>query len=331
MCTGSLCRLSVVVVALAATASPTSTAFAQTARVTSTLILPAKDQGLQRQLNAVLAEAPFRRLLAQKRLSVALVDLSDLNHIRYAGIDDDRMRYAASLPKIAILLGAFDQIEKGKLTYTPALRTKMELMIRRSTNRESTELIKLVGFQNIATTLRNPEYELYSAKRNGGLWVGRDYGGWIGVWRRDPMHNLSHGATARQVARFFVMLDQGTLVSPWASAEMKSILAHPEINHKFVLGLQDRPTSSIFRKSGTWKQWHADAALVERDGKKYVAVALLESQNAKGVLSSLIVKLDDIIHQAPSPAFNASQVPSVLEDLLGSPLDAKMSGGEHDF
>ncbi len=315
MTRGSLLGLSVVVVAAYGTLPMAQSVGAQEVRP-PTLVLPAKHTGLQTELNAILVQPPFRRLVAQKRLSVALVDVSQPGVLRYAGVDDDHMRYAASLPKIAILLAVFDQIEQGNLEYTPQLRRKMELMIRRSSNRESTELIKLVGFQNIASTLRDPRYELYSRSRNGGLWVGRDYGGWMGTWRRDPLHEISHGATARQVARFFVMMDRGELVSPWASAEMKGILARPEINHKFVLGLQNRPTSRIFRKSGTWKNWHADAALVERDGKRYIAVALLESSAAKGVLSALIVKLDDLIHRQPATPINAAQSAERIDIFL---------------
>ncbi len=274
---------------------------AQAAR-TGTLALPPQDPQLQRGLDRILAERPFRRLVSQKRMSVALVDLSDPSVIRYAGLDDGRMRYAASLPKIAIMLGAFDRIDRGDLPYTPELRVRMEDMIRRSSNSESTRLIEQVGFESIARTLRDGRYQFYNPRRGGGLWVGRDYGGGPGLWRRDPLNNLSHGASARQVARFLVMMDRGELVSPWASAEMKSIMGHPDINHKFVLGLERRPTSRIFRKSGSWKQWHADAAIVERDGRKYVAVALVESMTAKGVLSDLIVRLDDLIHGAPRPA-----------------------------
>ncbi len=91
------------------------------------------------------------------------------------------------------------------------------------------------------------------------------------------------------------MMELGQLVSPWASGEMKNILSDPGIEHKFVLGLrQARPMSQIFRKSGTWQRWHADAAVVERAGRKYVAVALLESERT-GVLARLIVDLDDVI------------------------------------
>ena len=261
-----------------------------------TLVLPAPDPSLQAGLRTILNQSPYRRLVQERRLSVALVDLSDPRVIRYAGVDDDRERYAASLPKIGILLGVFDQIDKGRIEYTPELRGKMELMIRNSSNSISSEMIRLVGFQNIANALRDPRHQLYDPEgRGGGLWVGRGYGSGVGLWRRDPVGNMSHGATARQVARFLVMMDQGTLVSPWASAEMKSIMGNPQIQHKFVAGLTSRPGSRIFRKSGTWKTWHADAALVERGGKKYVAVALAESSSGGSILSSLILRLDDLV------------------------------------
>ncbi|MEZ4416864.1 MAG: serine hydrolase [Gemmatimonadota bacterium] len=255
---------------------------------------PDPDASLQRGLERVLARAPFRDLVRQGALSVALIDLSDPEHVRYAGYDEDHMRYAASLPKIGILLGVFDQVEKGELEYTPELRRDLELMIRNSSNQKSSELIRRVGFQTIANVLQEPRYQLYSQARNGGIWVGRGYGG-MGLWRRDPIAQLSHGATARQVARFMVMMDQGLLISPWASAEMKDIMGEPAIHHKFVAGLDARPGSRIYRKSGTWSRWHADAALVERDGKKYVAVGLLETERNPGYLRDLIVSLDDLV------------------------------------
>ena len=72
----------------------------------TTLVLPDKDSNLQAGLDAVLAKAPFRERVRRGVLSVALVDMSDPARLRYAGVDDDRMRYAASLPKIGILLGS---------------------------------------------------------------------------------------------------------------------------------------------------------------------------------------------------------------------------------
>ena len=315
--------LCLAVIGLAVTASAPRSSVGQPVANVAAPELDSRNPELQADLERVLAEQPFRRLVGRRALSVALVDVSNPGAVRYAGVDDDRMRYAASLPKIAILLGAFDQIDRGRIRYTPAIRRRLEDMIRRSSNRESTEMIRLIGFQSIANTLRDPRYNLYNPLLNGGLWVGRDYGGWVGVWRRDPLHQISHGATARQTARYFMMLDQGRLVSPWASAEMKDILSHPEIHHKFVSGLEQyRPTSQIFRKSGTWKQWHADAALVERDGKKYVAVALLEGSNGGSVFSELIVRLDDVIHRPtlPAPVTAAVDVRTVEDALIRTGL-----------
>lgn len=303
-----------ILLAVLVTASPRNTEARQPvsaqrpAAAPTSFALPAPDPALQGRLTALLRQAPYRRLVDQRRLSVALVDVTDPDHVLFAGVDADRMRYAASLPKIGILVGVFDQIEKGNIEYTPELREKLELMIRNSNNPISSEMTRLAGFENIAAALQDPRHQLYDARRRGGIWVGRGYGG-LGLWRRDPIASISHGATARQAARFFVLIERGELVSPWASAEMKEILGEPRIHHKFVKGLEDaRPRSVMYRKSGTWRNYHADAMLVERDGRSYVAVALLESttNSTQGVMASLIVQLDQIIYQEAAIAAEAA-------------------------
>jgi K(+)-stimulated pyrophosphate-energized sodium pump len=127
-----------------------------------------------------------------------------------------------------------------------------------------------------------------------------------GAWKRDPLHNLSHGATALQVARFYYMLQTGRLVSPERSRQMKFILSNPAIEHKFVKGLKSvHPDSRIYRKSGTWQQYHADSAIVEHDGRRYIAVALAKSRQGGKWLSDLIVAMDDLIFKsAPSDISN---------------------------
>jgi beta-lactamase class A len=135
---------------------------------------------------------------------------------------------------------------------------------------------------------------------NGGLWIGKAYGGPNDYWKRDPLHNLSHGATAMQVARFFVLLEQGRLVNPYYSAEIKEILSNPGIRHKFVKGLNSIGVRDIYRKSGTWKDSHCDAALVEHDGRKYVAVALMRDPRGGEVLPRLIQRLDRLIVASPA-------------------------------
>jgi beta-lactamase class A len=92
----------------------------------------------------------------------------------------------------------------------------------------------------------------------------------------------------------FVLLQEGRLVSSEYSAEMKEILSHPGLHHKFVKGLEGR-NCEIYRKSGTWSKYHADAALVEHSGKTYIAVALMEDEHGGQIFPQLIQRLDDLI------------------------------------
>ena len=99
-----------------------------------------------------------------------------------------------------------------------------------------------------------------------------------------------------QVARFYYFLETNRLVSAKLTKSMKEILSKPAINHKFVKGLKSiQPSSEIFRKSGSWRQFHADSAIVERDGRRYIAVALAENPKGGQWLSQLIVEMDKLI------------------------------------
>jgi beta-lactamase class A len=126
--------------------------------------------------------------------------------------------------------------------------------------------------------------------------VGKDYAK-QGLWKRDPMHNLSHGATAMQVARFYYLLETERLVSPEHSRLMKDIMGGSEhIQHKFVSSLtQLDPEAEILRKSGSWRTYHADSVLVKRKGRAYIAVALSDDENGRIWLQKLIYELDAII------------------------------------
>ncbi|MFC1880440.1 serine hydrolase [Thermodesulfobacteriota bacterium] len=258
------------------------------------------DPNLQKGLERCLTALKLNKAAKHKDLSIVLVDITNPSLPRMAYINPNEMMYAASLPKIAILLGAFDRIAKGEMTLDDETHEKMALMIRNSSNQAATEILNQVGKSYLADLLQSPRYRLYDPERNGGLWVGKEYSK-SGAWRRDPLHNLSHGATALQVARFYYMLQTGQLVSPEYSQQMKELLADPAIKHKFVKGLESkRSDSHIYRKSGTWKQYHSDSAIIEHGGHRYIAVALAKSPLGGKWLSDLIVAMDDLIHKPPS-------------------------------
>jgi beta-lactamase class A len=259
------------------------------------------DPVLQKGLEQCLVSLNLNQAANHKSLSIALVDITDPSLPRMAYVNPNEMMYAASLPKIAILLGAFERISNGQMTLDAKTHEKLIRMIRHSSNQAATEILNQVGKAYLADLLQSPRYRLYDPQKNGGLWVGKEYSK-SGTWKRDPLHNLSHGATVFQVARFYYMLQTGQLVSPELSHQMKSILSNPAIKHKFVKGLNTvHPDSHIYRKSGTWKQYHADSAIVEHDGRRYIAVALAKSSSGSKWLSDLIVAMDDLIFQsAPS-------------------------------
>ena len=263
-----------------------------------------RDEKLQAQLDAGLARLALDDDARRHKLAVAFVDVTDPERPRMAAVNGDQLMYAASLPKIAVLLAAFEKIAQGKMDYDDETRELMESMIQRSDNAAATALMHRVGKKYIARVLLSPRYRLYDPEHNGGLWVGKDYAK-AGVWKRDPMNNLAHAATALQVARFYYLLYTEQLVTPKYSKEMKEVMSGAHLPHKFVGALQRlAPPFFFMRKSGSWRTYHSDSALVERgrgrSRRAYIAVALANDDEGGDWMGQLIVELDGIMNPKKS-------------------------------
>lgn len=248
----------------------------------------------------ILKNKHWKRLVKQNLMSVAIVDLSDSTNFRYAGVNDNFMMYAASLPKIAILLAVMDAIDKGELEYTKELKNDLRLMISKSNNRASTRNIDRVGYKKIEQVLRAPKHKLYDEQVGGGLWVGKRYAA-SGKRYPDPMKGLSHAATTRQVCSFYYQLALGNLISTKRSKEMLQIMRKPELHHKFVNTL-DRiaPKADIYRKSGSWRNYHSDSALVWGPNRKYIIVALIHDNFGEQTIRDLVVPLEKVLKNSRS-------------------------------
>lgn len=258
----------------------------------------ARDAQLQGRVERVVSEAGLEHEVETGRLALALVDLTEPSQPRLAMLNGDRMMYAASLPKVAILLGALVEAEAGRLPINDQTVGAMTNMIRHSSNEDATRVLKWVGEERLLEILQSPRFRLYDASGFGGLWVGKGYGKETS-FRRDPVRNLSHGATAFQVARLYFMLASESLLTPRLNQLMKETLSKPGIRHKFVKGLLGRPSVEIYRKSGTWRDFHADSALVECEGKKYVMVGIAEHPSGGDWLTKLAAPLHDLIVTPP--------------------------------
>jgi beta-lactamase class A len=248
-----------------------------------------EDKPLLERLKVLIGQKKeWLALIKDKKMAMGLVDLTSPGTPRFASINGQEMMYAASLPKIAILLAVFQSFHDGTVKESPELIATLTRMIRVSNNSCATEMIDLVGYKKIEKVLRDPKYELFDEKRGGGLWVGKRFAK-KGNRYPDPLKGLSHAATVNQVCRFYYLLATGKLIDARRSRQMLDILSKPAIHHKFVKALETRaPHAQLFRKSGSWRTWHSDSVLVWGPQRRYILVGLLEAEKGGSILRELV-------------------------------------------
>jgi len=222
------------------------------------------------------------------------VGLVDMNTGRFAMLRADTQYYAASVPKIAILLAFLHEHRDAPASIDADTRHELGLMIKRSDNALAAKYSKLLGLKTIAEILTLPDYKLYDPMHGGGLWVGKHYGK-SAERNRDPLAGESHAATVRQLLRYYLMLEQKTLINPEASEMMREIFESPGLDHlqsKFILGLAGRDVQ-VIRKSGTWNAWHADTVIVTGEGRHYILVSLTHHEKGADYLIQMARSIDD--------------------------------------
>ncbi len=257
------------------------------------------DFKLQATLEKKLSSNPkWRSLINSKKMAVGVVDIKDPFNIRFARVNGNEMMYAASLPKIAVLLASQQAFEDGDLTETNEIKDDMRQMIAKSDNAASTRMIDRLGYGKIEEVLTDSRYNLYDEEYGGGLWVGKRYAS-TGPRYPDPILGLSHAATVSQVCRFYYLLAFGQLVSYERSVEMLEIMVDPELHHKFVNSIEKiDPDAKLYRKSGSWQSYHSDSILVWGEGwRKYILVALIEDDNGEMIIRNLLPAVEEILKQ----------------------------------
>lgn len=260
-----------------------------------------KSTALQQHLKEELFANPkWKKLLEKKQMTIAVVDLKDSTHIKYAGINDDYMMYSASLPKIAILYAVMHAVENNEVKDTDSLKNDLRLMISKSSNAAATRMIDLIGYEKIDDVLQNSEIPLYNKSTGGGLWVGKRYAS-NGRRYPDPLKGLSHAATAYQAANFYYLIVYGELINYNRSKEMLDILKDPELNHKLVNTISAiAPNATMYRKSGTWKNYHADSILVWGPDRKYILVVLIEDAQGEQIIRNVVKPVEKAMERSKS-------------------------------
>ncbi len=224
------------------------------------------------------------------------VGVLDLTTPRLAMIHPDRIEYAASVPKIGILLAYFQLHPEAATSLDPVTRHELGLMVKASSNEMAAKYSRLLGLKVIQGVL--DDHGFYDEMHGGGIWVGKHYG--RGDERYpDPVGDHSHAATVRQLLRYFLLLEQGKLVSRDASRTMREIFALAEVPHdhiKFVEGLAGRDVH-IIRKWGTWEDWRHDAAVIQGPDRHYILVALTRHAEGDNYLVELAKAIDDLMRR----------------------------------
>ncbi|MDB6110374.1 MAG: hypothetical protein JWR69_2124 [Pedosphaera sp.] len=252
------------------------------------------DPTLQSKLETIDTHLRADYGMAREQTSVGILDLRTL---QLAMIHPDHMEYAASVPKVGILLAYFQLHPEAATNLNAQTRHELGLMAKASDNDMASKFSREMGLREIQAILNS--YHFYDQKQGGGIWVGKHYGKG-GERIGDPLSDFSHAATVRQMLRFYLLLEQGKLVSPAASKTMQEIFASPDIPHddiKFIKGLEGRDLQ-IIRKWGSWESWYHDTADITGPDRHYLLVALINHPKGDEYLVDLAKAVDDLMSGA---------------------------------
>lgn len=261
------------------------------------------DPTLQAKLEEIDTWLRAKYAMSPEQTAVGVLDLRGL---RLAMLHPDRQEYAASVAKIGILLAYFQLHPAAETNLDATARHELGLMAKISSNEMAAKYSQAMGLRQIQQVLN--AYHLYDTNHGGGIWVGKHYGQ-SSERVGDPLHDDSHAATVRQLLRFYLWLEQGKLVSPTASRQMREIFASPDIppdEIKFVKGLAGRKLQ-IIRKWGSWEDWFHDTAVVTGPGRHYILVALTHHPRGDEYLAELAAAVDDCLIGAAAQTRRAHQ------------------------
>ena len=221
------------------------------------------DPTLQEDAKALFAAEPlFATALAEGRFSLALVDITDPRRVATALLNPDREVFTASMAKIAVLLGAVDRARRDRsFGRVESLRSLLDPMIKASSNEAALALYRRVGHDAIAGAVVG--HRLYEPQ-TGGLWwsAGHDHA--------SPVTHTNITGTARQAARYFLLMEQGRLVTPKDSRTIKDVL-HNAALALFSKGIQKKfPDVRYYGKPGIYGLNVSEGMLIESRACRYI-------------------------------------------------------------
>lgn len=254
----------------------------------------ATDAEFQRQVEALDAQIAGELGIPSEKRALGVLDL---RRLRFAAVRPDAIFYGASVPKIAIVLAYFEQNPQLAAALPPETERELKLVLKRSDNALAARYSQLAGLEEIQKLLQSPRYRFYDQQRGGGIWCGKHYG--LDQPRMgDPVADHSHAVTVRQCLRWYLMLEQGRLVSAAVSGRIKQLMAAPELefhDDNFVAGLKGRG-ALVLRKNGLWEDWHLDTARVQHGEELFLIAGATEHPRGQEYLKRMAGAVDELLY-----------------------------------
>ena len=242
-----------------------------------------------------------------EQISLAVVDLNG-DKPRIGGYNFSNFIYPASVYKIYVAAEILNQISRGKyslydeyvvkapndvdrtkeITYDPrplleagdtvTIGYLLDLMLTRSDNSAANCLIDIADRKNINEFINQNDWT--------GSEVTRKF---LSRKLEDPGYEDIRGTetNALHVADFLRKMEDGNLVNPWVSMQMKSYLGRQLDTSKLSTGLP--PNTMFYHKTGWWSNWTHDAGLVDDGETKYIIASFLPipEEKAEAIFTKL--------------------------------------------
>lgn len=238
------------------------------------------------------------RLKQQEMAALVAYDLSNNTYV--ASVNAQRSFQAASMIKPFVALAFFDQVQRGKLQYTPTHRQMMEEMIQHSDNEATNWLIRQVGGPARCNAVINGQYGKLFGKvriveyipaggrtyKNSAL--PQDYVQFLrALWNNQLPHSQEMMRVMSLPGRDRIFcgteIPQGTLVynktgtTSLLCGDMGILVTRSRNGQKIpyaVVGIVERPTLAK-----DYKQWMASGGGVIRDFSSLVYEEMKQKYN----------------------------------------------------
>lgn len=226
-------------------------------------------------VNSSRLEKEIRSIMARYNAEWS-VYVKDLKTGQIVNINE-KVMYPASVIKIAIMAGVFDQIKQKNLSYSAEIKNLLWNMVTLSNNECANRLIKACGNGNWSLGCRRINDFLHAnGMKNTFVHTALQPAQTLGT------DGLGRNAfTAHDTAILMEKVYRNQLVDEWSSKEMMNLLLNQQVRNNIIRSI---PAGiKIASKSGDADSNHNDVAIIWGPKSTYIISIFSDQQSYAGV------------------------------------------------